>query len=249
MLFHDRTSKWCYLDSKKILRVLKENRNQLKFALTTGLLEERQEPNQSVKRTKLKRPTLLPSRQLRQRSQLPNQQEVLRPARRERKRRTRSLLNNSKPKRNKRMKRRDRGKRKKLESSRNPRTTLWPRLKNMNNLLLNLSNSLEISPSASAVDHLPQSSSQEKVKTHQLTKREQSQPNRSTLPQKREPRMPLEKEKPNQQMSPTVNASLLLLSSSTISNISVMPPKRLYQSLFGLTQTKSLYHHPLFTKS
>jgi len=85
------------------------------------------------------------------------------------------------------MKRRNRGKRKKPESSRNPRTTLWPRLKNMNNLLLNLNNSLEISPSASAVEHLFQNS-QLKVKNH-LLKREQSQPNRRTLPQKREPKI------------------------------------------------------------
>lgn len=224
------------------MQPLRVKRNQLKFALTTGLLEERQEPSQSVKRTKLKRQTLLPSKTVREprRRQLPNQREVLRPARRERKRRPRCQLNNSKPKRNKRMKRRDRGKRKKLESSRNPRTTLWPRSKNMNNLLLNLSNSLEILPSASAVEHLPPSN--RKVKTHLLTKRELSQPNRRTLPlKKKEPRMPLEKEKLNQQTPPTVNASLLLLSSSTISSISVKPPRVLSQSPFGLTQTKSLY--------
>jgi len=91
------------------LQLLRVKRNQQKFALTTGLLEERQEPSQSVKRTKLKRQTLLPSKTVREprRRQLPNQREVLRPVRRERKRRPRCQLNNSKPKRNKRMKRRD----------------------------------------------------------------------------------------------------------------------------------------------
>ena len=72
------------------MQLLRVKRNQLKFALTTGLLEERQEPSQSVKRTKLKRQTLLPSKTVREprRRQLPNQREVLRPVRRERKRRS-----------------------------------------------------------------------------------------------------------------------------------------------------------------
>jgi hypothetical protein len=186
--------------------VLKRIRSQLKSALTTDSPEERQEPRQCERRIKLKKLTLLPPKMLRRRSQQPDHQKVQRPARRERKRRTRSQLNSLKLKRNKRMKRRNRGKRKKLERSRNLRITLWPRLKNMNNLLLNLSNSLVISPSASAVEHLPQSNSQEKMETHQLKAREQSQPNRRTLPQKREPRLLKEKEKLNQQTSSTVNA-------------------------------------------